>query len=127
LGAALLLVIGTDPTALWIAMPIAVFIAIYTPGTAAFLAGQAAFTITVVVLFNLLAPAGWTIGLLRVQDVAIGCAVSLVVGVLFWPRGASTVVGDDLADSFRVGSAYLRQAVDWALGVRTEAPDTALA
>jgi uncharacterized membrane protein YccC len=127
LGAALLLVIGTDPTALWIAMPIAVFVATYTPGTAPFLAGQAAFTITVVVLFNLLAPAGWTIGLLRVQDVAIGCAVSLVVGVLFWPRGAATVVGNDLADCFRVGSAYLRQAVDWALGVRTEAPDTALA
>jgi uncharacterized membrane protein YccC len=127
LGGALLLVIGTDPTALWIAMPIAVFVATYAPGTAPFLAGQAAFTITVVVLFNLLAPAGWTIGLLRVQDVAIGCAVSLVVGVLFWPRGASTVVGDDLADCFRVGGAYLRQAVDWALGVRTEAPDTALA
>ncbi|HEY2241727.1 MAG TPA: FUSC family protein [Streptosporangiaceae bacterium] len=127
LGAALLLVIGTDPTALWIAMPIAVFVATYTPGTAPFLAGQAAFTITVVVLFNLLAPAGWTIGLLRVQDVAIGCAVSLAVGVLFWPRGASTVVGNDLADCFRVGGVYLRQAVDWALGVRTEAPDTALA
>jgi hypothetical protein len=127
LGAALLLVIGTDPTALWIAMPIAVFIATYAPGTAPFLAGQAAFTITVVVLFNLLAPAGWTIGLLRVQDVAIGCAVSLVVGVLFWPRGAATVVGNDLADCFRIGGAYLRQAVDWALGVRTEPPDTAIA
>ena len=66
LGAALLLVIGTDPTALWIAMPIAVLVAAYAPGTAPFLVGQAAFTITVVVLFNLLAPAGWTIGLLRV-------------------------------------------------------------
>ena len=127
LGAALLLGIGTGPNALWIAMPLAVFVAAYTPGTAPFLAGQAAFTITVVVLFNLLAPAGWTIGLLRVQDVAIGCAVSLVVGVLFWPRGAATVVGSDLSDCFRAGSAYLRQAVDWALGVRAEEPDTAIA
>jgi len=33
--------------------------------------------------------------------------VSLVVGVLFWPRGASSVVGDDLADAFRRGAAYL--------------------
>jgi uncharacterized membrane protein YccC len=127
LGAVLLLAIGTDTTALWVALPIAVFIAAYTPGTAPFAFGQAAFTITVVVLFNLLVPAGWRVGLLRVEDVAIGCAVSLVVGVLFWPRGAGVVVGDDLADAFRSGAAYLTQAVDWALGRRREAPDTAAA
>jgi hypothetical protein len=34
------------------------------------------------------------------------------VGVLFWPRSASSVVGDDLADAFRRGAAYLTQAVD---------------
>ena len=62
-------------------------------------------------------------GLLRIEDVAIGCLVSLVVGVLFWPRGAASVVGDDLADAFRRGAAYLTQAVDWALGTRDEPPD----
>jgi hypothetical protein len=67
------------------------------------------------VLFNLLDPAGWQVGLLRVEDVAIGCAVSLVVGALFWPRGVSAVVANDLADAFRSGAAYLTQAVDWAL------------
>ena len=51
-------------------------------------------------------------GLLRIEDVAIGCLVSLVVGVLFWPRGAASVVGDDLADAFRRGAADLTQAVD---------------
>jgi uncharacterized membrane protein YccC len=124
-GAALLLGIGTGPTALWVALPVAVMIAAYAPGTAPFTVGQAAFTVTVVVLFNLLAPAGWKVGLLRIQDVAIGCAVSAVVGVLFWPRGAGGVVGDDLADAYRSGSAYLAQAVDWALGLRGLAPDTA--
>ena len=126
IGAALLLAIGTGPTALWIALPVAVLVASYAPGTAPFLVGQAAFTITVVVLFNLLAPAGWKIGLLRIEDVALGCAVSLVIGVLFWPRGTSAVVGDDLADAFRQGAAYLEQAVDWALGLRTAAPDAAI-
>jgi uncharacterized membrane protein YccC len=126
-GAALLLAIGTNPTALWIVLPIAVFVAAYAPGTAPFLVGQAAFTVTVLVLFNLLAPAGWKIGLLRVQDVALGCAVSLVIGVLFWPRGAASVVGDDLADAFRRGSAYLAQAVDWALGLRDTEPDSGIA
>ena len=126
-GAALVLAIGSGQTALWIALPIAVLVAAYAPGTAPFAVGQAAFTIVVVVLFNLLVPLGWRVGLVRVQDVLLGCAVSLVVGVLFWPRGASTLVADDLADAFRSGAAYLTQAVDWTLGLRREAPDTALA
>ena len=126
-GAALVLGIGTGQTALWIALPVAVLVASYAPGTAPFTVGQAAFTVTVVVLFNLLAPAGWKVGLLRIEDVAIGCAVSLVVGLLFWPRGAADVVGDDLADAYRDGGAYLTQAVDWALGLRGQTPDTAVA
>ncbi len=126
-GAALLLAIGTSTTALWVTLPIAVLVASYTPGTAPFAVGQAAFTVTVVVLFNLLVPAGWQVGLLRIEDVALGCAVSLVIGALLWPRGAAAVVGDDLADAFRRGAAYLTQAVDWALGPRGEAPDTAAA
>jgi len=115
IGALLLLAIGTGQTALWVAFPVAVLVAAYAPGTTPFLVGQAAFTVTIVVLFNLLVPAGWRVGLLRIEDVAIGCAVSLVVGVLFWPRGVASVVGDDLADAFRRGADYLSQAVDWAL------------
>ena len=107
LGALLLLGIGTSTPALWAALPIAVAVAAYAPGALPFTFGQAAFTVVVLVLFNLLAPAGWRVGLLRIEDVAIGCLVSLVVGVLFWPRGASSVVGDDLADAFRRGAAYL--------------------
>jgi uncharacterized membrane protein YccC len=125
-GAALLVGIGTDATALWIALPVAVCVAAYAPGTAPFAVGQAGFTIVVVVLFNLLVPAGWKVGLLRIEDVAIGCGVSVVVGVLFWPRGVSSVVGNDLADAFRRGAAYLGQAVDWSLGLRQEAPDAAV-
>jgi uncharacterized membrane protein YccC len=124
-GALLLLGLGTSTAVLWTALPIAIAVAAYAPGTLPFAVGQAAFTIVVVILFNLLQPVGWKLGLLRVQDVAIGCAVSLVVGVLFWPRGASSVVGDDLADAFRRGTAYLTQAVDWALGTRRDPPDTA--
>jgi uncharacterized membrane protein YccC len=126
-GAALLLAIGTGQTALWVALPLAVLVASYAPGAAPFAVGQAAFTVTVLVLFNLLAPAGWKVGLLRIEDVALGCAVSLVIGLLFWPRGASAVVGDDLADAFRRGAAYLGQAVDWSLRLRQSPPDDAVA
>ena len=127
LGALLLLGIGTSTPALWAALPIAVAVAAYAPGTLPFTFGQAAFTVVVLVLFNLLAPAGWRVGLLRIEDVAIGCLVSVVVGVLFWPRGAASVVGDDLADAFRRGAAYLTQSVDWALGTRDEPPDAGAA
>jgi uncharacterized membrane protein YccC len=126
-GAALLLAIGTGPTALWVALPIAVLVAAYAPGTAPFAIGQAAFTVTVLVVFNLLVPVGWQVGLLRIEDVAIGCAVSVAVGVLLWPRGAGGLVGSDLADAFRRAAAYLTEAVDWALGVRTVPPGAAIA
>jgi Fusaric acid resistance protein-like len=122
-GALLLLGIGTSSAALWTALPIAIAVAAYAPGTLPFAFGQAAFTVVIVVLFNLLVPAGWRVGLLRIQDVALGCLVSLVVGVLFWPRGAGGVVGDDLADAFRIGAAYLTESVDWALGIRHDPPD----
>ena len=127
IGALLLLAIGTGQTALWVAFPVAVLVAAYAPGTTPFLVGQAAFTVTIVVLFNLLVPAGWRVGLLRIEDVAIGCAVSLVVGVLFWPRGVASVVGDDLADTFRRGAEYLSQAVDWALSELMLPPTAAIA
>src|SRR5260370_189418 len=118
---------GSGRGAVGAGLPIAVAVAAYAPGTLPFAVGQAAFTVVVLVLFNLLAPAGWKVGLLRIEDVAIGCLVSLVVGVLFWPRGAASVVGDDLADAFRRGAAYLTQALDWALGTRHDPPDAGAA
>jgi uncharacterized membrane protein YccC len=126
-GAGLLAAVGTGQDAMWAVLPVAVFVAAYAPGTMPFLVGQAAFTVTIVVLFNILVPAGWKVGLLRVEDVAIGCAVSFLVGVLFWPRGASTVVADDLAESFKRGAEYLVQAVDWALSELMVPPAAALA
>jgi uncharacterized membrane protein YccC len=126
-GAGFLAAIGTGSTALWIALPVAILVAAYAPGTAPFAVGQAAFTVTIVVVFNLLVPVGWRVGLLRIEDVGIGCLVAAVVGILFWPRGASGIVATDLADAFRRGAAYLSQAVDWALGLRAAPPDTAMA
>ncbi len=126
IGGALLLAIGSDSTALWVALPIAVLVAGYAPGTAPFAVGQAAFTVTVAVLFNLLVPVGWRVGVVRIEDVALGCAVSVLAGTLLWPRGVSALVGDDLADVFRSGASYLSQAVDRAIGARATEPDAAV-
>ncbi len=127
IGGALLVAIGASSAGLWIVLPIAVFVAAYAPGTAPFAVGQAAFTITVAVLFNLLVPAGWKVGVVRIEDVALGCAVSVAVGLLFWPRGLASVVGDDLADAYRTGARYLEQAVGWVAGEQEEIADGAAA
>jgi hypothetical protein len=107
-------------------LPVAVFISAYAPGVAPFAAGQAAFTVTVVVLFNLLAPAGWTVGLVRIEDVALGCAVSAIVGILFWPRGAASVMGDNLAQALRSGADYLTESARWALELGGKHPEHAV-
>ncbi len=127
IGGALLIVIGAESTALWAILPVAIFIAAYTPGIAPFAVGQAAFTVTVAVLFNLIQPVGWKVGIVRVEDVALGCAVSLLVGLAVWPRGVAGVVGDDLADSFSVGASFLREGVNWSAGMRDGPPDLASA
>ena len=76
-----------------------------------FAAGQAAFTLVVIILFNIIQPVGWKVGLTRIEDVAIGCGVSIVVGILFWPRGATAALGRALSAAFVASSAYLTDAV----------------
>jgi uncharacterized membrane protein YccC len=61
----------------------------------------------VVVLFNLLAPVGWRVGLVRAEDLAVGLAISLGVGLLFWPRGAAALVRQDLATAYARAADYL--------------------
>ena len=121
IGSVVVVAIGSDTAVLWVMLPIAVCAAAYCPGTAPFAAGQAAFTVLVAVLFNLIVPAGWKVGVVRIEDVALGCAVSVAIGALLWPRGVIGVVGDDLADALRRGSSYLSESMDWILG-RSPAP-----
>jgi uncharacterized membrane protein YccC len=61
---------------------------------------------------------------LRIEDVAIGCLVSVAVGLLFWPRGVASLVGDDLGDAYRAGAVYLREAVQWVSGARAQPPQS---
>ncbi len=113
-GAGILAAIGTDPTALWILLPFAVLLAGVAPAAISFAAGQAAFTLTLVILFNLIRP-GWEVGLLRLEDIALGCAVSIVVGLMFWPRGAGAALRQALADAYADSAAYLASAVEFGI------------
>jgi hypothetical protein len=115
IGAALLVGIGTNTTLLWFLLPLAVFLAGMAPAVISFAGGQAAFTLTLVILFNIIQPAGWRVGLVRIEDVAIGVGVSLVVGVLFWPRGAAPALRRALSEAYADGAAYLASTVRYGM------------
>jgi hypothetical protein len=111
IGAAILTAIGTDQTLLWFLLPPVILLAGVAPAAISFAAGQAGFTLTLVFLFNIIQPTGWRVGLLRVEDIALGCAVSLAVGLLFWPRGARFALRRALADAYAASADYLAGAV----------------
>jgi uncharacterized membrane protein YccC len=111
-GTAIMLGVGGHTEALWFLLPLAVLVAGAAAPVFSFTAGQAGFTIMVIILFNILVPAGWKVGLVRVEDVVLGCVVSVVVGLLFWPRGATAAFGQALCNAYRSGSRALVTAVD---------------
>lgn len=111
-GAVIMLAVGTTPWHLWVLLPIALLVAGYLPEAVSFVAGQAAFTVLVVVLFNLISPSGWGVGLVRVEDVLFGCASALISGVLLWPRGAAAQIRRAEAEFYRRGAQALVAATD---------------
>jgi uncharacterized membrane protein YccC len=111
-GSAIMIGVADHTVLLWVLLPIAVLIAGTAPSMISFVAGQAGFTLVIVILFNIIAPVGWRVGLTRIEDVALGCGVSVVVGFLFWPRGATAALGRALSDAFAANSAYLSDAVE---------------
>jgi uncharacterized membrane protein YccC len=121
-AAGLLVGIGTNHTVLWVLLPPAILLAGLAPAAISFTAGQAAFTILLVLVFNLLAPSGWRVGLLRVEDIAIGCGVSVLVGLLFWPRGATAVLRTELGEAYEAAVGYLVAAVDHGVEPHRPAP-----
>jgi uncharacterized membrane protein YccC len=112
-GAAFTSVAGNNTVLLWIALPIVAFLAGYASTAVGFLVGQAAFTINVLILFNLITPVGWRLGLARIEDVAIGAGISVLVGLLLWPRGARRELSRSVAGFYRsvavfVGTSFAR-------------------
>ncbi|MET7289301.1 FUSC family protein [Streptomyces sp. NPDC005573] len=110
-GVTLILALGGHPVVLWLLLPLVIVLVGLESAVAAYTAGQAGFTVVLLVLFSIIAPQGWRLGLVRIEDVALGCAVSLVVGLLFWPRGAAAALGRVLCEAFSDGGRYLRGSV----------------
>ena len=128
LGAIVIELVGVDHVVMWTLLPVVAFGSAFVPEVASFIAGQAAFTMMVLIIFNLIAPTGWSVGLIRIEDVIIGALVGVVVSVLLWPRGARTRVSNAIDESFAVGAKFLTAAVlRVTRGASEEATDRVIA
>jgi hypothetical protein len=81
-GVSLVAVIGAHQTWYWLILPVITFAAAYAASAVGFISGQAGFTAFTVVLFCILSPQQKDVGIRRVEDIALGGAVSLVVSLV---------------------------------------------
>jgi uncharacterized membrane protein YgaE (UPF0421/DUF939 family) len=110
-GGALLAAIGLQPVVLWPLLPIAVFGSAYLPRFFSFATAQGMVALTVLIIVNLTASTGWRMGLLRIEDIAMGAGVGMVVSLLLWPTGAAAAVSAVIEAAVDAGVPYLRAAV----------------
>lgn len=115
IGVALILAVGTNTMAFWFLLPIAVLFAGLAPAAISFAAGQAAFSVVILILFSLIQSSGWELGLVRIEDVALGAVVSLVIGAVFWPRGAVPALRQALSEALSDSARYLGSSVAYAV------------
>ncbi len=71
----------------------------------------------IVVLFNLIKPAGWSVGLLRLEDFLIGALIGMTIGMAIWPRGAVTELRRIVSSLFLVASGFARSTVMEVAGI----------
>jgi uncharacterized membrane protein YccC len=107
----LLLVIGTRGDLYLYVLPV-VTVGGLLAGSINVVWGQAGFTVLVSVLFNLVEPIGWEIGIVRMQDVALGAAAGVVIGLAAWPRGATGQLAQSLADAIRASGNLVAATVE---------------
>jgi hypothetical protein len=111
LGVVFIELMGFEPVVMWATLPLVAFGSAYVPEVASFVAGQAMFTMMVLIIFNVINPSGWQVGLIRVEDVVVGAMVGAVVSLLLWPRGAAATVSRAVDAAIAAGATYLTVAV----------------
>ena len=116
-GSAVIIGTAGRPAWLWAALPVAVLLSAYTSGSQRFLLSQAAFTLDLMIIFNLLAPVGWRLGLVRLEDIGVGVAVSVALSLLMWPHGTRRQFIRSAAAYHRAAIGRLRHAFDRLLAV----------
>lgn len=100
-----------DATTLWLLLALTVALATFAPGASTPVAGQAAFTMFLMVLFALLLPGDErTTAASRLVDVLVAMGVTLAVSMLLWPKGAAALVARSLAEATFATGHYLVMA-----------------
>ncbi|MCV7172849.1 FUSC family protein [Mycobacterium manitobense] len=110
-GVVVIELVGVDHAVMWLLLPLVAFGSAWVPEVASFIAGQAAFTMMVLIIFNLIQPTGWSVGLIRVEDVVVGALVGVSVSLLLWPRGASAAVSASVRRATIAGADLLKAGV----------------
>lgn len=121
IAALVLLAFGNSPVAMWVLLPIAIFLAGYMPGVVGFMIGQTSFTILVIVLYTLIDPVGITTDIARVETVALGAATGAVMSLILWPHGARVALARALETSYRIATEALRTVPFEPIENRTDA------
>ncbi|MCZ8382542.1 FUSC family protein [Mycobacterium sp. CPCC 205372] len=111
IGVVVIELVGVDHAVMWLLLPLVAFGSAWVPEVASFIAGQAAFTMMVLIIFNLIQPTGWSVGLIRVEDVVVGALVGVSVSLLLWPRGASAAVSASVRRATIAGADLLKAGV----------------
>ena len=103
---------GNHRGLMWIGFVIVAFLAVYTQATTAYVIGQAAFSLFVIVAFSLV---NWPPKLSTVDerfiDVLIGAGISAVVALLMWPRGVAAGLTGNVSDAITRATRLLSDAI----------------
>lgn len=116
IGAGLIEVVGGATALWWVLLPLVLVVTAYTPGTFSLAVGQAGFSVTVIVMFSLLFPASLATAEARLEDVAIGLAVSFAVSLLMWPSGVVATLHRRMMDAIVGASDHLLMSIDYIAG-----------
>ena len=101
---------------LWLVLlPALTFLAVLA-GEAGFVLGQAGFTLLIVGIFSLAAPAEWDVGLIRLVDVIVGATLGALIGLAAWPRGPASQLRRAIASAVEAVAAYEHAAASRLLG-----------
>lgn len=122
LGAVILVVVPYGP---WLLVPFGVLAALLPYGKSRNFGLAATFlTPLVVLLIDLLSPAGWRLAGDRLVDTLLACAIALIVGYAPWPMSWQAHLPGQFAGTLRAVSAYLDESLvtAWAASPRPGTP-----
>ena len=115
LATALVFALEAEADVYIVLVPLFAFLASYG-ASVSFVLGQTGFTLMIVAIFNLVSPPEWNIGLIRLEDVLIGAAVGLAIGVAAWPRGPGAQLRESVARAIDAGADFTSAAAARLLG-----------